>query len=1077
MAATKTYTRTLVAARRIGDSFRDALRSIDGAALFERIRHAAHTILEGVRADRHSPAFVRAILEAAADEEVNSGDARKFAQHFLSKKPYYSNSSVGVAAVLFETWLAKAGGLLYSRFVETVLDNGDTSFLAIFEGQLGEADIRRMRSEVGSFATLEPVIEAGQVNYADGEIVEFTMFDCRPTEKVSKVDLERLQPSKVGPSRFNSIGPVESLLPSDRAGYLKVCEDGGLSAAAARYVFGDSVMGAAYVERGSLVIEDKNGVRWESVDGATWAPSIATLDEGTRPPRYQRATGVKSCATCTHFDAAEEHCEMFDWPVKSDMTCDRWAGTFTSEASGVDEGYVDDAFVDAELIDELGLDAEERWTADGDLELAANVYERGADGTARSYFNAWAVDSASDAACVVEVDGGAWEVPVPVDYVIEVIDGVASTYPDLLAEGDKAIEAALVELVDDEGGTVQESLTGLLAEAVDRPTVADREAAIRRRLSEAEGKSARDADTLCSALALRAAPLFRGKLFDCRFDGRVASGTVFVKFTSAVATAPEIDHLNAKIRGMIVIGPFNQEGVATTSTLRAELIRASSSPAELGWRNKVGSLRAVREHVAAFLASIADKIATVSEAEDDEDEGDAEGGEEEPQSKAKAVDKPTPNGSDGDAGRQPPEEPDDDPGGEAKPDATDHMDEPDFYRDDIQAYYDMMIGSGKSSPEAVSALKKRFNLRRVEVTPTGEVRSPGVTDNPQPPTPPAAAPPPPDEAPPEEEPAAGNESPPREGDATPEEESVDALWLHYLSETDHPVEDFEQWVLDVHPAFADELRGWSYPTSDTVSVVEAVERLKGRARWKALRERSAAVDAAARYARFSRLVNMRPLAIREHLRSKALRETLAHSRRSKTEGIRLGVEAARHVMHLKALPLEEWGESEWQWCNRAVRYIERTLRTTAPCITEDGRPTRKLLALRAWGHDPVKASNAVIDESEVMDLVELGLTRVIDPHTANGPVQVISESAERHVPKFDVLQANRVTLTDEERRFCLDEKAVRPHSNGDTPTPAVWKAEVDGETWYVTNTHRAYSVAPTMEGATCRYHKFIKSTG
>lgn len=81
--------------------------------------------------------------------------------------------------------------------------------------------------------------------------------------------------------------------------------------------------------------------------------------------------------------------------------------------------------------------------------------------------------------------------------------------------------------------------------------------------------------------------------------------------------------------------------------------------------------------------------------------------------------------------------------------------------------------------------------------------------------------------------------------------------------------------------------------------------------------------------------------------------------------------------------------------------------------------------------------------------------------------------------EFDRLQKNKVPLTTEERKECLDKKAVW-HNHPDpkkNPIPAVWKSiDGNGKTTYVTNTHRAYNTAPTLKGAINRYHKFIKGT-
>lgn len=79
---------------------------------------------------------------------------------------------------------------------------------------------------------------------------------------------------------------------------------------------------------------------------------------------------------------------------------------------------------------------------------------------------------------------------------------------------------------------------------------------------------------------------------------------------------------------------------------------------------------------------------------------------------------------------------------------------------------------------------------------------------------------------------------------------------------------------------------------------------------------------------------------------------------------------------------------------------------------------------------------------------------------------------------FEVLEKNKVPLTDEERKQVMDADAVWNFGNQGKPSPAVWKSvnKNTGETTYVTNTHRAYNTAPTLKGAIGRYHKFIKGT-
>lgn len=87
---------------------------------------------------------------------------------------------------------------------------------------------------------------------------------------------------------------------------------------------------------------------------------------------------------------------------------------------------------------------------------------------------------------------------------------------------------------------------------------------------------------------------------------------------------------------------------------------------------------------------------------------------------------------------------------EEKP-PEDHMEDPEFYRQDLQTFYDSKIMLGATPEEAAKATKAKFGISNLVVCPTGEVRSPGVPDRklpPPPPLPPVALPPmPPQEVP------------------------------------------------------------------------------------------------------------------------------------------------------------------------------------------------------------------------------------------------------------------------------------------------------------------------------------------
>ena len=81
------------------------------------------------------------------------------------------------------------------------------------------------------------------------------------------------------------------------------------------------------------------------------------------------------------------------------------------------------------------------------------------------------------------------------------------------------------------------------------------------------------------------------------------------------------------------------------------------------------------------------------------------------------------------------------------------------------------------------------------------------------------------------------------------------------------------------------------------------------------------------------------------------------------------------------------------------------------------------------------------------------------------------------ITKFQRLKLNKKPLTNLERAKVLAAGAVWHHGPNGERTPAVWKSvNSNGKVTYITNTHRAYNIAPTLRGAIRRYHSFIKGT-
>ena len=88
---------------------------------------------------------------------------------------------------------------------------------------------------------------------------------------------------------------------------------------------------------------------------------------------------------------------------------------------------------------------------------------------------------------------------------------------------------------------------------------------------------------------------------------------------------------------------------------------------------------------------------------------------------------------------------------------------------------------------------------------------------------------------------------------------------------------------------------------------------------------------------------------------------------------------------------------------------------------------------------------------------------------------VFLESKKRS--EFEILKKNKVSLTDDERKKAFEKKAIWNPSNLKNPVSAIWKSKnSNGDFTYVTNTHRVYQTAKTIDGAINKFHNVVKQT-
>ena len=81
----------------------------------------------------------------------------------------------------------------------------------------------------------------------------------------------------------------------------------------------------------------------------------------------------------------------------------------------------------------------------------------------------------------------------------------------------------------------------------------------------------------------------------------------------------------------------------------------------------------------------------------------------------------------------------------------------------------------------------------------------------------------------------------------------------------------------------------------------------------------------------------------------------------------------------------------------------------------------------------------------------------------------INESA---TPSIKKLKDGRKSLNDEEETKARKAKAIW----GDDNHLAIWKSEINGSTYYVSNTHRTYAANTSLEKTISDFHDFVKDS-
>ena len=113
------------------------------------------------------------------------------------------------------------------------------------------------------------------------------------------------------------------------------------------------------------------------------------------------------------------------------------------------------------------------------------------------------------------------------------------------------------------------------------------------------------------------------------------------------------------------------------------------------------------------------------------------------------------------------------------------------------------------------------------------------------------------------------------------------------------------------------------------------------------------------YKKWKSLVNMGPKELEGFIDSDTgkdagLSRKEASKAGAKGKPIKSGRDSARAIVRMKGMSKDEWTANDWAWARRQVNFITRMKGAAGKMRESDGSPTRKLMALKIWGHNPEK---------------------------------------------------------------------------------------------------------------------------
>lgn len=199
----------------------------------------------------------------------------------------------------------------------------------------------------------------------------------------------------------------------------------------------------------------------------------------------------------------------------------------------------------------------------------------------------------------------------------------------------------------------------------------------------------------------------------------------------------------------------------------------------------------------------------------------------------------------------------------------------------------------------------------------------------------------------------------------PDDQVPYILSTRAIRKQDFPLD--KSWMpSSVEKKIPEELRWWQ----KDLNRQEATEMLREIRKLKIYQNLSSSQEGL--YKTWRSLVNMSAEELKNFKESPEGKDAGLTKEEADKQGIKSGNESAEWILKMKPVgrtypeAVKNWTPEMWDWCKRQVSFIKRMLGVEGP-LYDAGKMTRKLKALKIWGHDPEKKSESSSIKKFILD--------------------------------------------------------------------------------------------------------------